>query len=242
LVYIYCNMKKIVRLTESDLTRIVKRIIRENEEQQITDEVTNIILNNISKEDLLTLGKLYNSIGEDEFKDVAEDVVDSVIEGDTVSESIGFSRRGITVDTEAEKNKLELTKIITRFATTVLSLMTGAVTINTLNPQHQDIDSAMVAGIITAALVGTNLLTRIPHKIGTKPLPKKLKDSRMAKLVDSELKNFDDPRNTLIQDAIKHLMDKRIPETVARQFIENWEEINNIKFVRPPEKRVKRAK
>jgi hypothetical protein len=235
-------MKKIVRLTESDLTRIVKRIIRENEEQQITDEVTNIILNNISKEDLLTLGKLYNSIGEDEFKDVAEDVVDSVIEGDTVSESIGFSRRGITVDTEAEKNKLELTKIITRFATTVLSLMTGAVTINTLNPQHQDIDSAMVAGIITAALVGTNLLTRIPHKIGTKPLPKKLKDSRMAKLVDSELKNFDDPRNTLIQDAIEHLMDKRIPETVARQFIENWEEINNIKFVRPPEKRVVRVK
>jgi hypothetical protein len=235
-------MKKIVRLTESDLTRIVKRIIRENEEQQITDEVTNIILNNISKEDLLTLGKIYNSIGEDEFKDVAEDVVDSVIEGDTVSESIGFSRRGITVDTEAEKNKLELTKIITRFATTVLSLMTGAVTINTLNPQHQDIDSAMVAGIITAALVGTNLLTRIPHKIGTKPLPKKLKDSRMAKLVDSELKNFDDPRNTLIQDAIEHLMDKRIPETVARQFIEDWEETNNIKFVRPPEKRVKRAK
>jgi hypothetical protein len=235
-------MKKIVRLTESDLTRIVKRIIRENEEQQITDEVTNIILNNISKEDLLTLGKLYNSIGEDEFKDVAEDVVDSIIEGDTVSESIGFSRRGITVDTEAEKNKLELTKIITRFATTVLSLMTGAVTINTLNPQHQDIDSAMVAGIITAALVGTNLLTRIPHKIGTKPLPKKLKDSRMAKLVDSELKNFDDPRNTLIQDAIEHLMDKRIPETVARQFIEDWEETNNIKFVRPPEKRVKRAK
>jgi hypothetical protein len=235
-------MKKVVRLTESDLTRIVKRIIRENEEQQITDEVTNIILNNISKEDLLTLGKIYNSIGEDEFKDVAEDVVDSVIEGETVIESIGFSKRGITVDTEAEKNKLELTKIITRFATTVLSLMTGAVTINTLNPQHQDIDSAMVAGIITAALVGTNLLTRIPHKIGTKPLPKKLKDSRMAKLVDSELKNFDDPRNTLIQDAIEHLMDKRIPETVARQFIEDWEETNNIKFVRPPEKRVKRAK
>jgi len=235
-------MKKVVRLTESDLTRIVKRIIRENEEQQITDEVTNIILNNISKEDLLTLGKIYNSIGGDEFKDVAEDVVDSVIEGDTVSESIGFSRRGITVDTEAEKNKLEVAKIITRLATTVLSLMTGAVTINTLNPQHQDIDSAMVAGIITAALVGTNLLSRIPHKIGTKPLPKKLKDSRMAKLVDSELKNFDDPRNTLIQDAIKHLMDKRIPETVARQFIENWEETNNIKFKRPPEKRVALAK
>ena len=99
-------MKKVIRLTESDLTRIVKRIIRENEEQKITDEVTNIILNNISKEDLLTLGKLYNSIGEYEFKDVAKDVVDSVIEGDTVSEAIGFSKRGITVDTESEKDKL----------------------------------------------------------------------------------------------------------------------------------------
>ena len=235
-------MNKIVRLTESDLTRIVKRIICENDEQQITDEVTNIILNNISKEDLLTLGKLYNSIGEDEFKDVAEDVVNSVIEGETVSESIGFSKRGITVDTESEKDKLDVTKIITRLATTVLSLITGAVTINTLNPQHQDIDSAMVAGIITAALVGTNLLTRIPHKIASKPLPKKLKNSRMVKLVDSELKNFDNPKITLINDAIEHLMDKGIPETVARQFIENWEETNNIKFKRPPEQKVKRVK
>jgi hypothetical protein len=234
-------MKKIIRLTESDLTRIVKRIIRENEEQQITDEVTNIILNNISKEDLLTLGKLYNSIGKDEFKDVAEDVVDSVIEGDTVSESIGFSRRGITVDTQSEKDKLDVAKIITRLATTVLSLMTGAVALNNLNFEHQSFDSAMVAGIITAALVGTNLLTRIPHKIGTKPLSKKLKNSRMVGLVDSKLKNFDNPKNTLIDDAIENLMDNGIPETVARQFIEDWEERNNIKFKRPPEKRVVRA-
>ena len=64
----------------------------------------------------------------------------------------------------------------------------------------------------------------------------------MVKLVDSELKNFDNPKNTLINDAIEHLMDKGIPETVARQFIENWEETNNIKFKRPPEQKVKRAK
>ena len=64
----------------------------------------------------------------------------------------------------------------------------------------------------------------------------------MVALVDSELKNFDNPKNTLIDDVIKHLMGKGIPETVTRQFIEDWEETNNIKFVRPPEKRVKRAK
>ena len=64
----------------------------------------------------------------------------------------------------------------------------------------------------------------------------------MAALVDSELKNFDNPKKTLIDDVIKHLMGKGIPETVTRKFIEDWEETNNIKFKRPPEQRVKRAK
>jgi hypothetical protein len=150
-------MKKVIRLTESDLTRIVKRVLRENEEQQMTDEVTNLILSNISKEDLMALGQLYNSLGEDEFTDVAEDVVDSVIEGDTVSESIGFSKGRITVSNEAEKDKLEATKIITRLATTMVSLIAGAITLNTLNPQHQDIDAAMVTGIVTASMIGANL-------------------------------------------------------------------------------------
>jgi hypothetical protein len=64
----------------------------------------------------------------------------------------------------------------------------------------------------------------------------------MAKLVDSELKIFNSPKDILINDAIEHLVDKGVPETVARQFIENWEETNNIRFKRPPEKRVKRVK
>jgi hypothetical protein len=100
-------MGKVIRLTESDLTKIVKRVIRENEEQQIADEVTNTILSNISKEDLLTLGKLYNSIGEDEFKNFTEDIVDNVIDDKNVNESIGLSKIGITVDTESEKDKIQ---------------------------------------------------------------------------------------------------------------------------------------
>lgn len=238
-------MGKVIRLTESDLEKIVKRVIRENEEQQIANEVTSIILNNISKEDLLTLGKLYNSIGEDEFKDFTEDIVDNVIDDENVNESIGLSKRGITVDTESEKDKLEVTKIITRLSTTVLSLFTGSLSYGFLHngDQNQEqIDAGVIMGIVTAAMVGANLLTRIPHKVASKPLPEKLKNSRMSKLVDKELKKFSKPTYTLLSDVIEHLVEMGIPEKIVRQFIEEWEKTNNIHFRRPPEKKIIRTK
>ena len=232
-------MKKVIRLTESDLTRIVKRVLRENEEQQMTDEVTNLILSNISKEDLMALGQLYNSIGEDEFTDVAEDAVNSVIEGETVSESLGFSKGRITVSNEAEKDKLEATKIITRLATTMVSLIAGAITLNTLNPQHQDIDAAMVTGIVTASMIGANLLSRIPHKIAAKPLPEKLKNSRIVKLVDDEMKKIN-LKGKELGDVVNHFVKLGYPEEMITNFILNWLDKNNVKF--KEEKRVKLAK
>jgi hypothetical protein len=238
-------MGKVIRLTESDLTKIVKRVIRENEEQQIADEVTNTILSNISKEDLLTLGKLYNSIGEDEFKNFTEDIVDNVIDDKNVNESIGLSKIGITVDTESEEDKIDSIKIMTRLVSTLFSLITGGASYSFSHLQQQtqeNIDAGIVMGIVAAAMVGANLLTRIPHKIASKPLPEKLKDSRMTKLVDRELKKFPEPSNTLLSDVIKHLVEIGIPEKVVRQFVDNWEETNNIKFRRPPERMVVRAR
>ena len=220
-------MKKVIRLTESDLTRIVKRVLRENEEQQMTDEVTNLILSNISKEDLMALGQLYNSIGEDEFTDVAEDAVNSVIEGETVSESLGFSKGRITVSNEAVKDKLEATKIITRLATTMVSLIAGAITLNTLNPQHQDIDAAMVTGIVTASMIGANLLSRIPHKIAAKPLPEKLKNSRIVKLVDDEMKKIN-LKGKELGDVVNHFVKLGYPEEMITNFILNWMDKNNV--------------
>ena len=238
-------MGKVIRLTESDLTKIVKRVIRENEEQKIADEVTNTILSNISKEDLLTLGKLYNSIGEDKFKNFTEDIVDNVIDDENVNESIGLSKRGIKVDTESEEDKIDSIKIMTRLVSTLFSLITGGASYSFSHLQQQtqeNIDAGIVMGIVAAAMVGANLLTRIPHKIESKPLPEKLKDSRMAKLVDRELKKFPEQSNTLLSDVIKHLVEIGIPEKAVRQFVDNWEETNNIKFRRPPERRVVRAR
>ena len=230
-------MKKIIRLTESDLTRIIGRVIRENEEQQMTDEITSTILNNISKEDLLTLGKMFNSLGEDEFKDVAEDVVDGVVENENVSESIGLSKKGVTYDTESEKNKIEVRKIITRVATTILALLSGSISIGA--HRNDDFESSMVAGIIASAMVGANLLTRIPHRLNTKPISKKLQNSRMAKIVDNEMKTIN-PREMYFRDIVEHFEDKGFPQEVVNSFIVDWLDKNNVKF--KEEKRVIRVK
>lgn len=220
-------MKKIIKLTESDLTQIVKRVIRENEEQKIADEVTKTILNNISKEDLLTLGRLYNSIGEDEFKDVAEDVVDSVIEGETVSESIGLSSRGFTYDSKTEKSKLEVAKIITRLLSTILAIMTGSISLGAY--RTDDLESAMVAGIIASAMIGANLVTRIPHNLKVEPIPEKLRGSRIEKIVDSEMKKIYSKEKDL-NDFISHFESLGIPEKISTKFISNWAKKNNISF------------
>jgi len=230
-------MKKVIQLTESDLTRIVKRVLRENEEQQMTDEVTNLILSNISKEDLTALGQLYNSLGEDEFADVAEDVVDSVIEGETVSESIGLSKKGITYDTESEKDKIEVRKIITRVATTIITLLSGSISIGAY--RTDDFETSMVAGIVASAMVGANLLTRIPHRLYTKPISKKSQNSRMAKLVDNEMRIIN-PTEMYFRDIVAHFKDKGFPQEVVNSFIVDWLDKNNVKF--KEEKKVRRVK
>ena len=56
-------MKKIIKLTESDLTRIVKRVISENMESEMIDNVKNEIIQSISKEDLMFLGNTFFGFG-----------------------------------------------------------------------------------------------------------------------------------------------------------------------------------
>jgi len=69
LVYIYCNMKKIVRLTESDLVKIVKRVIEE--EQSFSDKL---------KQKMLFFKPL--KLTDDRKLKLFEFVVDSIDSGD----------------------------------------------------------------------------------------------------------------------------------------------------------------
>lgn len=237
-------MKKVIQLTESDLTRIVKRIIRENEEQQIADEVANTLLNNMSQEELMFLGKMFNKLGNQEFKEVAQDAIEDVIENETVSESLGMSKGKLTVSTETEKDKLEVTKLITRWATIVLGGFTGALSYSFLNSPDQSqehIEAGIVMGIVSAAMAGANLLSRIPHKVGAKPLPEKLKNSKIVRVVDSEMKKIN-PRGKELGEVVNHFVTLGFPEEIITKFILNWAEKNNVNFKEGEKIRPKRAK
>ena len=90
-------MKKIIKLTESDLTRIVKRVISENMESEMIDNVKNEIIQSISKEDLMFLGKMYSELGAEQFKDITKDVIEDEKVERELSE-ISFSSELILVN------------------------------------------------------------------------------------------------------------------------------------------------
>lgn len=232
-------MKKVIQLTEADLTRIVKRVLRENEEQKIADEVANLILTNISKEELMTLGQLYNTLGEDEFRDAAEDAVDKVIDDEPVNESLGFSKGRFTVTNQDEKNKFEATKVITQVLTSMMALITGGLTYAFSDSSQENIDAALVTGVLTAALAGANLLTRIPHKISAKPLPEKLRTSRMKNFIDTEMKKLT-PKSMTFEQVLEHFEKLGFPDNTVEKFILNWADDNNVTF--KEEVRKKRTK
>jgi hypothetical protein len=99
-------MSKVIRLTESDLTNIVKHVIRENEEQKVASEIKKEIIQTLSKDDLLFLGKLYNKLGKEGFEDTVEDEIESQF-SEEVNETISYSKGYFKVANEEEREKLQ---------------------------------------------------------------------------------------------------------------------------------------
>ena len=105
-------MGKVIRLTESDLTNIVKRVIRENEEQKVESEIKQEIIQTLSNDDLLFLGKLYNKLGKEGFEDTVEDEIESQF-SEEVNETTSYSKGNFKVANEEERKRLQ--KIISNF-------------------------------------------------------------------------------------------------------------------------------
>ena len=68
-------MKKIIKLTETDLTRIVKRVIEEQPEE-VGDNISNKLENKIIK----LLNEADEKLNKREFKSLAESVIDYIDE------------------------------------------------------------------------------------------------------------------------------------------------------------------
>jgi len=68
-------MKKVIKLTEADLTRIVKRVIEEQPEE-VGDDISNKLENKIIK----LLNEADEKLNKREFKSLAESVIDYIDE------------------------------------------------------------------------------------------------------------------------------------------------------------------
>ena len=215
-------MKKIIKLTESDLTRIVKRVISENMESEMIDNVKNEIIQSISKEDLMFLGKMYSELGAEQFKDITKDVIeDEKVEGE-LSE-ISFK---VTNTSEIEKiNKLK--ELIGQIALAGIPFSSLAA-YNQYNREVPDESGVLMFGIITAALVGLSLLRKVP--IQGKSVPHKMKGSGFQRSVENQLDNMDISDKSF-EDVIKHFESVGIPSHVSIPLISDWAEKNNVDFI-----------
>ena len=215
-------MKKIIKLTESDLTRIVKRVISENMESEMIDNVKNEITQSISKEDLMFLGKMYSELGAEQFKDITKDVIeDEKVEGE-LSE-ISFK---VTNTSEIEKiNKLK--ELIGQIALAGIPFSSLAA-YNQYNREVPDESGVLIFGIITAALVGLSLLRKVP--IQGKSVPHKMKGSAFQRSVENQLDNMDITDKSF-EDVIKHFESVGIPSHVSIPLISDWAEKNNVDFI-----------
>ena len=214
-------MKKIVRLTESQLTSIVKRVISENMESEMIDNVKNEIIQSISKEDLIFLGKMYNELGPEEFKDITQDVIENEDSQGELSE-ISFRVKN---SSDIERiNKLK--ELIGQISMAALPL-TAAAGIGQMNREVPDESGVLMFGIISAALVGLSLLRKVP--IRGKSVPDKMKGSKFQNSVENQLNNMD-ISNKSFEDIVHYFKRIGIPSHISIPLISDWAEKNGVDF------------
>jgi hypothetical protein len=141
-------MKKIVRLTESDLTRIVKRVIRENEEEWIDQSMDMEGESDFSKiklednEDFLELVSFFK-----ENPEIAQEIK-RAMEG-TVTERYKYYDYGDTTKKEITKNEYLKRKLINYGIFGTLGAIVGY-TMGTMSG-----DAVLQAALLMAGLGGT---------------------------------------------------------------------------------------
>jgi hypothetical protein len=214
-------MGKIIRLTESQLTSIVRRVISENMKSEMIDDVKNEIVQSISKEDLMFLGKMYSELGPEEFKDITQDVIENE---DSQSE---LSEISFKVKDSSDIDRINRLKEIIGQITIIALPVTAAAGIGQMNREVPDESGALFFGIIGAALVGLNLLRKVPIK--GKTVPDNMKGSRIQKAIESQLDDMD-LSNKSFEDVVADFELIGIPNHVSIPLISDWAEKNGVHF------------
>lgn len=142
-------MSKVIRLTESDLVKIVRRVVKEEEETKACSVSVGKLLQHLKKvltpEEEKLLISTYQNMGEDDFKDEVEDV----LSGNNINEN--------------RARKRELERVINKVANVVfnVSLRTmpaGILLGACLSPDNPD-DITKPMEIVGAISAGVGVLS-----------------------------------------------------------------------------------
>ena len=248
----------IVQLNESDLLRIVKRIIRENKESDLANNLTDFIKNKVPSDDLKFILQMYNELGKEKFEDVVEDGVTDAVEDikdvKMIDEKVSLSKKGVDVETEADFMKvLELKSKINSICTNYLKSMPYNLLVFLIGTivggfgELSSVDQSSVAsktGYIEKTLLisvlmsgfmqilglfGQYLAKKTPVNLNYK-YPESIAGSSIEKKMFMELSRLNPDWN--YEHALKLLKDNGIPEKLASEIIHDFEMKNNMQFFR----------
>lgn len=242
-------MKKIVRLTESDLTKIVKRVIKENEEKDAIEKIAKFVFSKLPKDDIKFIGNLYKELGYDKFEDTIEDVVND----DLVTERVFFSTSGFEAENEEDIEKIEdiknkIVRILggntsggdsSEYFSNLIRRIGGASIIpiiiqmmgnnSNIDLEHPPLAVLLVPIMVVLGGLALKVVEKTPINVSY-DFDEKIRGSKFQKTIDSKLDNLN--KNASMDSVIKYFEKLGIPESKIRPFIYDWEKRNNFMFNR----------
>jgi effector-binding domain-containing protein len=248
-------MKKVVRLTESDLTRIVKKVIRENEEERAIEDVAKFVFDKLSKEDIISIGNLYNKLGHNKFEDTVEDVVSD----DLVNEDVTISKSGFEGENSEDVEKIEniknkvdkylgfnmssenlldsFTKVMRKagLANIGAILAQSALDPNSVNQMSNtelELRLLTIPVVVMLGVLASKAIQRIPINLRYN-FDEKLRGGKLQTAIDFELNKFD--KKETFDKVINYFEKIGISKNKLLPFIYDWEKRNNFMFNRDNE-------
>jgi hypothetical protein len=246
---VFIDMEKIVRLTESDLTRIVKRVIKENEEKDAIEKIAKFVFSKLPKDDIEFIGNLYKELGYDKF----EDTIEYVVNDDLVTERVSFSTSGFEAENEKDIEKIENIKDkverILGFNTSTGDIqdfttqLIGKIGVSSVIPaiiqmmgnnsnidlEHPPLSILLVPIMIVLGGLASRAVGKTPINVSY-DFDEKIRGSKFQKMIDSKLDNLN--KKASMDSVIKYFEKLGIPESKIRPFIYDWEKRNNFRFKR----------
>lgn len=218
------SFSKIRHIKESNL-KLEKRFLKE-EEKLDAKKLGAIVAQQTSEEDLMLISNAIKEMGIDDFKDYVEDIAKEKIMNESFLDT--------KAKTEDEAKKIEKEKLKFTLKSMIAKIMTlGGGLISTgyyMSEPNSSIIPVVVSATVFAGLLGLDYFAKKPVEVETSDY--NFHNTRQEKFIFDILKNNYDFDNHIhdVLDGLKR--DYKIPENVARKFVNEYERIMKKRFKR----------